>query len=457
MKRITRALALTPLSLVLSFAPDMSAGQDGPPIDLRGAYALALKADPTWLAAQARREADGQQRAIARAGLRPSLSYSYDRSRNWSDIRQTRAGGSVSDEFTYDSFASSFMLSQSLFNAAAGARYKAGVARGEAGRFTEERARQALAVRVLQAYSGLLYALDDLTLSRAQVDALAENLSRVERFVTLGEGTRTDRAEVEAQQHLAVAKLLEAQDRLRAARNGLRVLIGPVVVGDPVPLSEQCLPLGGPSEPLALWRERMQAHNPELAAQRSMIEVAQRQVQEARGAGLPTVAAYVRHRTSESDTENVIGQHYRTATVGVQVRVPLYSGGGVSATTAQARSALDEARYQLEAATFELTDDLETQFNLVEMSPMRIDAYARAASAAGERVRATERSIVGGERTNLDVLDAERQRLETRRDLARARYDYLLGWLSLRWQAGTLEDADIERVAACFGGPAPHL
>ncbi|MDF0490295.1 TolC family outer membrane protein [Sphingomonas sp. H39-1-10] len=453
------ALSLSPTALEAQDndpqSDHVAAASTGAPIDFRRAYALALEADPTWLAAQARQRADAQERAIARAGLRPSLSYSYDRSRNWSNIRETYAGQSVGQDITYNSFASSFMLSQSLFNAAAGARYKAGVARGEAARFTEERARQALAVRVLQAYTDLLYALDDLTLAQGQVTALDEDARRVERFVVLGEGTRTDRTEVEAQQHLAAAKLLEAQDRLRTARNGLRILLGLVSAGDPAPLNERCLPLVGQPEPLALWKERMLAHNPELAAERSMIQVAERQVQEARAAGLPTVAAYARHRTSESDTENVIGQHYRTASVGIQVRVPLYSGGGVSAAATQARNALEEARYKLDAATFELVDDLEKQFNLVEMSPMRMDAYARASSAAAERVHATERSIAGGERTNLDVLDAERQRLEARRDLARARYDYLLGWLSLRWQAGTLEDADIDRVAACFTGPRP--
>lgn len=463
MKRIFCTLAIA-----LSLSPTALKAQDSDPlpeqiphapiagpIDFRRAYALALEADPTWLAAQARQRADAQERVIARAGLRPSLSYSYDRSRNWSNIRETYGSQSAAQDVTYDSYASSFMLSQSLFNAAAGARYKAGVARAQAGHFTEERARQALAVRVLQAYSDLLYALDDLKLAQGQVTALEENLKRVDRFVVLGEGTRTDRAEVEAQQHLATAKLLEAQDRVRTARNGLRILVGPAPVGDPVALSERCLPLTGPPEPLTLWRERMLAHNPEIAAERSMIEVAERQVQVARAAGLPTVAAYARHRTSESDTENVVGQHYRTASVGIQVRVPLYSGGGVSAATTQARSALEEARYKLDAATFELADDLEKQFNLVEMSPLRMDAYARAASASAERVRATQRSIVGGERTNLDVLDADRQRLEALRDLARARYDYLLGWLSLRWQAGTLDDDDIARVAACFSGPKP--
>jgi len=428
----------------------MAEGEVNGSIDFLRAYELALEADPTWLAAQARQRADAQARAIARVGLRPNLSYSYDRARNWSDITEALPTGDASRDMTYNSYSSSFMLSQSLFNAAAGARYRVGRAQAEAGEFTEARARQALAVRVLQAYSDLLFAIDDLKLAEAHVLALDEDLRRVERFVLLGEGTRTDRAEVEAQQHLAAARVLEAQDRLRTARNGLRILIGPAPISDPASLNERCLPLVGPSEPIDMWRERLRAHNPELAAQRRMVEAAEAQVDQQRAGGLPTIALFARHRTSDSDGENLIGQHFRTKTVGVQVRVPLYSGGGVKASTTQARNMLEEARYKLDAATFELTDDLEKQFNLVEMSPRRIDAYARAASAAAERVQATRRSIVGGERTNLDALDAERQRLEALRDLARARYDYLLGWLSLRWQAGTIDDSDISRVGACF-------
>lgn len=427
----------------------------GGSIDFLRAYELALEADPTWLAAQARQRADAQERAIARASLRPNLSYSYDRARNWTDITESGVTGDVSNDITYNSYSSSFMLSQALFNAAAGARYKAGVARAEAGAFTEERARQALAVRVLQAYSDLLFAIDDLKLAEAPARALGEDLQRVERFVVLGEGTRTDRAEVEAQQHLATARVLEAQDRLRTARNGLRVLVGPASLGMPVALNERCLVQVGPSEPLDMWKERLLAHNPELAAQRSMVKAAEAGVSQQHAAGLPTVAAFARHRTSDSDGENLIGQHFRTATIGVQIRMPLYAGGGVRASTTQARNVLEEARYQLDATAFELTDDLEKQFNLVEMSPRRVDAYARAASAAAERLHATRRSIVGGERTNLDALDADRQRLEALRDLSRARYDYLLAWLSLRWQAGTLDDADIERVGGCFQGTRP--
>ena len=65
-------------------------------------------------------------------------------------------------------------------------------------------------------------------------------------------------------------------------------------------------------------------------------------------------------------------------------------------------------------------------------------------------MRATRRSVLGGERTNLDVLDAERQRFEALRDLDRARYDNLLAWLTLRWQAGVLSDDDVARIGALF-------
>src|SRR3546814_8649761 len=103
-----------------------------------------------------------------------------------------------------------------------------------------------------------------------------------------------------------------------------------------------------------------------------MVEAAAAQVDQQRAGGLPTVAAFARHRTSDSDGENLIGQHFRTATVGIQVRVPLYSGGGVAASTTQARNELEESRYKLDAATFELTDDLEKKVNLVEMCQIGI-------------------------------------------------------------------------------------
>ena len=63
----------------------------------------------------------------------------------------------------------------------------------------------------------------------------------------------------------------------------------------------------------------------------------------------------------------------------------------------------------------------------------------------------TRQSILGGERVNLDALNAEQQLYTTRRDLARTRYDYLMAWIKLHYYAGTLNEQDLAQVDEAFG------
>jgi protease secretion system outer membrane protein len=67
-------------------------------------------------------------------------------------------------------------------------------------------------------------------------------------------------------------------------------------------------------------------------------------------------------------------------------------------------------------------------------------------------VEATRKSVAGGERVNLDVLDAEQQPYSARRDLAQARYDYLRAWLKLRYLAGVLDAGDLNALNGYFAG-----
>lgn len=420
-------------------------------LDFRQAYELALRHDPTWQAAQSEGAAGSHERALGRAALLPNLSYRYTRARNDSEIRQdTPAGESVQD-LEYTSYSSGFTLTQPLFDAAAFAQYREGQARADAAGLTLERARQALAVRVLQAYTEALYAEDEVTLAEAHARALEEEARRSRRFVAGGEGTLTDQMEIEAQRRLVEARLIEAEDRLRDARNALGVLVGqPPAPGGLAPLrgarpEEREAPL-----PLERWREQALAHNPELAARRSMLEVARQQLNRQRAGHLPSVRLVARSQVTDSNAENLVGQRHDTDSLGIEVNLPLYAGGRVAAASRQAGDALEQARHELDAATAELLNDLERQYRTTLSSQRRIDAYRATVEAMEARLMATRHSILGGERTNLDALNAEQQGVEASRDLARARYDYLLAWLSLRWQAGVLDDGDIERVAGYF-------
>ncbi|TVP52152.1 MAG: heme transporter [Halomonas sp.] len=426
-------------------------------LDFREAYELAKQHDPGWLAAQSESAAGQQARALGRSALLPSLNYRYSRAKNWSEVRQETPLGSTTSDMDYTSYSSSFTLTQPLLDAAALAQYQAGKAQAQAAELTLERARQALAVHVLQAYTGVLYAHDDIELATAHLRALQEEHQRSQRFIDYGEGTRTDQLEIAAQARLVEAQLIEAEDRLSDAHNALRALTGTgAPPGALAPLQADRLARNvqttQESSVLSLeqWHERTLAHNPELAAQRSLLEAARHQLNQQRAGHLPNVRLYARSQISDSNSENVIGQRYDTDSIGVEVNLPLYSGGRVVAASRQADNRYAQTRHELDAATIELLNDVERQYRLSRSSQQRIEAYQQTVDAATERLEATRRSILGGERTNLDVLNAERERFEALRDLSRARYDYLLAWLTLRWQAGVLNEEDISQVAGYF-------
>ncbi len=436
MSRLSRRAA----AWTLAWGMLLPVGAGAQALDFRQAYAMALGADPTWQAARARERADAEELALGRSGLLPSLSYHYSRARNDTTSRQQSRWGTLEQRSRYGSYASGFTLSQPLFDAAAFAQYQAGRERAEAAGLTLARARQALAVRVLQAYTAVLAAQRALALTQAQGRSLQEDARRSARFVAAGQGTRTDQLEI------------EARDQLREARNALRAIVGPALADRPLAPVD----LGGlarlavDEHDLAGWRALALDGNPELQAQRHLLQASRQRYEAARAGHLPTARLYARKQLTNSNGENQIGQRYDSGSVGIEVSIPLYSGGRTSAASGQALAEQEEAQHKLQAATWALLDDLERQFHTFASSGQRIAAYQQAADAAGLRVQATRRSVQGGERTNLDVLDAERQRFEALRDLDRARYDHLLSWLTLRWQAGVLDDADVARVGTLF-------
>ncbi len=128
----------------------------------------------------------------------------------------------------------------------------------------------------------------------------------------------------------------------------------------------------------------------------------------------------------------------------------MYAGGYVSAAARQAVAAEGRAKADLEGKTNDVLADLRKQFNLVQSSVTRLAALDKAVASGQLLMTATEKSIKGGVRINLDLLNAQQQLYTTQRDLARARYNYLVGSLRLLAAAGTLDGDDLRRVANYF-------
>ncbi|MEG0053624.1 MAG: TolC family protein, partial [Comamonas sp.] len=102
----------------------------------------------------------------------------------------------------------------------------------------------------------------------------------------------------------------------------------------------------------------------------------------------------------------------------------------------------------------ELQVELHRQYSLQKSSVLRIEALESAVTASYALIEATRRSFAGGERTNVDVLDAQERLAKSVRNLMQARYEQLLAGLRLRHLAGVLGEPDLRAVAAKFGKKA---
>ena len=419
-------------------------------IGLLPAYEAALVNDPTYRAALRENEAGQQARVLGRAALLPVVSASYSRNRNFADITTSTPGlAERSDERYYNSQSAALQLRQPLINHEGQARFRQGKAQTQASDAQFRARSQEVIVRLVELYAPAQYAEDQLALAIAQRDAFAEQGKSNERLFQRGEGTRTDLLETQAKLDLAEAQVLEARDNLQNARDALAAMLGQRITALD-PLSDQFRVR--PMEPVTVetWQDLALNNNPEISAQRYAVEIAREEINKNQAGHSPRLDLIASLAKNESDTINTLNQSANTRSIGVQLSIPLYSGGAVTAATTQAVANFEKARADLDGRTSKVLVELRKQFNLTFSSTARIDAARKALESAAVLVEATQKSVLGGQRTNVDVLNARQQVFEARRELVLQRYNYLLGYLRLRYAAGVLSVSDLRDVAGYF-------
>jgi outer membrane protein, protease secretion system len=436
------------LTLVLCGVSLLQA-QHAAALGLLPAYEAALANDPVYRSAQRDNEAGQQFRELGRSNLLPNVSASYSRNRNQADISTSSSRGEVTERRNYSGLAATLQLRQPLYHPEGQARYRQGMAQTSASDAQFSSRSQDLIVRLVGLYTPAKYAEDQLAQAIAQRDAFAEQRQSNVRMFQRGEGTLTDVLETQAKYDLAEAQVLEARDNLINTRNALAAMVGQDVEKlDPLADDFRVRPML--PETFDAWKEITLANNPELLAQRYAVEIAREEINKNRAGHSPRLDLVASTGKNSSDTTNTFNQSSKVHTIGVQLNLPIYSGGAVTAATSQAVSNYDKAQADLDAKINTVVLELRKQYNLTLSTTLRIDAAAKALSSATLLVEATRKSVKGGQRTNLDVLNAQQQLFEAKRDLALARYNYLLGYLRLRYAAGTLSVADLTDIAGYF-------
>ena len=419
-------------------------------LDFKTAYEAALQHDATILAERAAAQAAQERLPQALSQRRPSLSLSAGQNRNHLESQTANILGqrSVSERY-YDSNNAALQLRQPLYRPAILAQIKQARAQVQDADAVLDVNENDLLERVAQAYFDALLGQVQLDLASAQKTAFAAQLQSAQKGFAAGVGMRTDVDEAQARMDLAHAQVLQAQQALDLARRRLALLLG-VPVAQLVQLADLDTQRFAPSAPVPTsaeqWIALAEESSPQLQALRARLRAAQAEVDKAQAGHKPTLDVVATVSRSDSDSVTSINTVYKQKYVGVQLNVPLYAGGYVSSTVRQALAEVQRMQQTLEAAKRDLSNQVYEQFSAMTEGVLRIAALEQAVRSAQQALLSSQKSLQAGARTTVDVLNAEQQLTVAQRDLAQARYGYVLAHLKLQMLAGQERMANVDAV-----------
>lgn len=411
--------------------------------DLLQLYREALSQDPAYQAARAARDAGREKLPQGRAGLLPSVSFNANTTYNdvETTYRSSLPGLLSSGTSRYNSHGYSVSVAQPLYrkqNFAAYEQAKAAVAATDA---QFDQAGQDLVLRVAQAYFDVLLAQDNVALAQAQKAAIAEQLAQAKKAFEVGTATITDTHEAQARYDLVAAQEIAAQNDLEIRRRDLERLTGKPV--DRVEPLRGEPPLEAPPGEMEAWVERALANNPGVIAARAALEAANQQVEVARAGHHPTLDLVAGYSDSRVGGGTFGGFDQTAKTIGLQLAIPLYQGGGTDSRVREALANQEKARQELEAAVRGVTQQVRQAYLNVTNGIAQVRALKQALASNQLSLESTQLGLEVGVRTSVDLLNARQQLFTARRDLAQATYAYILARLRLEAAVGDLNEADV--------------
>ena len=422
-------------------------------MDFRQVYQAALEQDASIRASRAAADSGRERLPQARAGLMPQVS--ANAGRNFNDLNSTSPnilGELTTTNDKYFSDTKAVQLRQPLVNMQRWQQFEQAkflVAESEA---TLDRDLQNLVVRVAGAYFEFLMADEQLELVLAQKKMYTALVDAAKKGLAAGSGTRTDIDDAQARLDMASAQELEARQNQDQTRRQLEVLINQPV-GSVAKLNVPALKLVGP-QPANLdeWTLKAEKNSPEMKAMQARLDAARREVSKSQAGHLPTLDAIAQWSNSGSENITRINSRYENKSIGLQLNVPLYSGGYVNSTIRQAVAEQTRAEESLEALRRDLGVRVHKEYRGVSEGVMRVRALEQAVRSAQQMLMSTQMSLKAGSRTQLDVLNAQQQYTLALRDLAQARLIYLMSKVKLASLAGDDAVASVDDVNASLVG-----
>ncbi|TSA37177.1 MAG: channel protein TolC [Methylococcaceae bacterium] len=302
---------------------------------------------------------------------------------------------------------------------------------------------QTLMVKVVEAYFNVLSAEDNVMFYHIEQQAIARQVEQAKQRFALGFVEVTEVREAQAAFDQVMASVTAAEALVENQKEALIEIIGEQTLVL-LPL-QPIIPLVKPHpESIEEWSKTSEVSNFKIISAFNQVEVARKTVDLQRNGHLPkldVVASY-----GEFDTTSSFGLRGNTQNIGLKLSIPMYEGGAVNAKIRQANHKLVETQEVLVAVKRAVNRQVKEAYRGMTTSISQVLAFTTAVKSSELALEATQAGYEVGTRTLVDVLTEQRNVYRAKRDLSRARYDYLVNGVKLKQAASSLTQLDVEQL-----------
>ena len=413
--------------------------------DLLEVYSLAQINDPTIQAAREGQLATQEAIPQARAQFLPVLNASashfayHQAGTNATGTMPQNSGDSHYNQSLYG-----LTLNQPIFYYQQWIQLSTAAAQVKQANATYAAAEQDLIVRTVQRYFNVLKARDTLKFSKANRSQLSKILEQTQLKFKVGLIAITDVQIARAQYDTALAQEISNENELANQKELLREITGQPIETFSFVRENLTLKSPEPADP-EKWVMTAVDQNFALEAARFGAEASRMGVKTTEAGHLPTlnINSNLNRSTSYQGAPSTTKSN-----VGLQVNMPLFSGGTISSKTRQAVHTYEQTQKQLETLYRKTESNTRQAYRGVLTQISQVAAQKQAIISTDSALKATEASFNVGTRTIVDVLTAQTNLIQAQQNYANARYDYIIQSVLLKQAAGTLCPEEIQHINA---------
>lgn len=424
--------------------------------DLAYAYQKALVYNADYLKQIASTDATQEQINLARAQLLPQINGTATMSENYFNTPGLEA--------MYHQPTLGATLQQVVFDWGKYSNYSKGKYAADVGKLQLDNARQQLMVTISKAYFDVLYAEDTLQAIQMTKSALEKQMNQAKQSFKVGAVTIADVNDAMSGYDTAAAQQIQAENDLIYKKNIFTNLTG--LNPDEIQKLSDNIQLELPKpDNINNWAQNAAKDNLDILVADRQVQIANQDVDIAISGHLPSLnvqGGYNYQATggiddvhgAESKQQNIANipgtplSSYGTGSLGLQLNLPIYSGGGVNAQVRQAKANYQAAQQQLVSVQRTVDQNTRNTYWQVQNGVSIVKAQQTALKSAKTKLNSDELGYQVGVRNSVDLVNSQKNYYQVYQAYQQSRYQYLLARVQLRFLTSDIDDKFINDINA---------